>query len=105
MKLTMTTLWACLAERGTPPPTPEFLFHPVRLWRLDWAWPEKKLAVEVNGGLFSRGRHSRGVGQEGDYEKIAEAMILGWRVLVVSPRQIENGMALGWIERLYHSER
>ncbi len=105
MKYTLDTLWACLAERGIPPPAEEYRFHPTRMWRFDWVWPEKHLAMEINGGLYKQGRHSRGVGSEGDMEKLAEAMILGWRVLVVSPRQVENGQALDWIERLYNCEQ
>jgi hypothetical protein len=35
---------------------------------------------------------------EADAEKYGEAMVLGWRVLRVTPRQVKTGMALRWIE-------
>lgn len=59
----------------------EYKFHPTRKWSLDFAWPSVKLAVELNGGTFTRGRHTRGAGVEADYEKINEAQRLGWMVL------------------------
>ena len=36
---------------GLPPPVTEYRFHPERRWRADFAWPEKKLLVEVDGGV------------------------------------------------------
>lgn len=104
VKMTLATLWACLAEKGIPEPVSEFRFHPTRKWRFDWCFPERRLAVECDGALYVQGRHSRGAGREKDMEKLAEALCLGWRVLVVSPRHIENGAALDWICRLYHRE-
>ena len=64
------------------------------MWRFDYAWPTRKLALEVDGGLFTQGRHTRGSGRLGDMEKLSEAAILGWRVLYVSPAQLRNGHAL-----------
>jgi len=85
---------------GLPAPTPEFRFHPVRRWRLDWAWPDRSLAVEIDGGVYVQGRHSRGAGIEKDCEKYAEALMAGWRVLRVTPRHVKTGQALTWIEKL-----
>jgi very-short-patch-repair endonuclease len=83
-----------------PVPEREFRFHPTRKWRFDFAWPKESLAVEVDGGLFVAGRHSRGAGAEKDMEKFAEAMIGGWRVLRVSTNQVKTGAALKWVERI-----
>lgn len=77
--------------------------HPVcegRRWRFDFAWPDRQIAVEIDGGIWTRGRHVRGVGIEADHEKLAAAAIAGWRVLRVSPGQVTAGIALGWIERV-----
>lgn len=54
--------------------------------------------VEVQGGGFVNGGHSRGMGLERDCEKMATAAALGWRVLPVTGRQIKNGTALALIE-------
>lgn len=56
--------------------------------------------VEVDGGLFVNGGHTRGAARERDYERDAEAMMLGFRVLRVSPRQVKQGKALLWIQKL-----
>lgn len=55
----------------------EHRFHPPRLWRFDFAWPEAKLAVELEG----RGRHQTVVGVRNDCEKYNTALLDGWRVL------------------------
>ena len=83
-----------------PVPETERRFHDTRKWRFDVAWPVYKLAVEVDGGGFVAGRHSRGVGIEKDCEKYAEALCLGWRVLRCTPRQIRTGQAATWIETM-----
>ena len=59
----------------------EYRFHPVRKWRFDFAIPEHRVAIEVEGCVFQNGRHVRGVGYRGDCEKYNEAVKLGWRVL------------------------
>lgn len=79
-------------------------FHPRRKWRFDLAWQTndlmRNLAVEVDGGGFVNGRHSRGLGIEKDAEKFAEAACLGWTVIRVTPRQVQNGQAVKWVTQL-----
>lgn len=81
-----------------PEPMREFRFCK-RLWRFDLAWPERKLAVEVEGGTWTGGRHTTGSGFEKDAEKYNEAIVLGWRVLRVTPKMIDDGRALALIGR------
>ena len=45
---------------GLPAPVAQHKFHPVRRWRFDLAWPANMLAIEVDGGIWSNGRHTRG---------------------------------------------
>lgn len=82
---------------GLPEPVPEYRFHPDRRWRFDWAFPSEQIAVEQEGGIWIRGRHSRGAGFEKDTEKYAAAVILGWRVFRASPKQIADGIAVAWV--------
>lgn len=79
-------------------PEREYLFHPKRRWRFDFAWPDPKikLAVEVEGGIWSGGRHNRALGFEQDAVKYAHAAILGYRVIRVSTAQVMSGQAIQW---------
>ena len=79
----------------------EYKFHPTRRWRFDFCWPQDDimLAVEVEGGTWSGGRHTRGSGFEKDCEKYNEAALLGYTVLRVTADQVRNGKAFNWIER------
>jgi hypothetical protein len=67
----------------------EYIFHPTRNWRLDFAWPVQKVAVEIEGGVFSGGRHTRGTGFTEDCEKYNAATLHGWRLLRFTPQMLE----------------
>lgn len=59
----------------------EYRFHPERRWRFDYADVEHKIAIELEGGVWVRGRHNRGAGYIKDTKKYNAATVLGWRVL------------------------
>ena len=63
-----------------PPLEAEHCFHPCRKWRFDYAHPNTKVAVEIEGAIFARGGHSRGVGYREDCEKYNAATAAGWKV-------------------------
>ena len=83
-----------------PIPIREFKFHPKRKWKSDFVWTEQKLIVEVEGGIFSNGRHTRGIGFQNDCEKYNSATCLGYRVIRVTAEHIRSGQALKWIEEI-----
>ena len=66
----------------------EFRFHPKRLWRFDYAIPEHKIALEVEGGVWTGGRHTRPQGFLGDIEKYNTATLMGWRLLRTTPSEL-----------------
>ena len=66
----------------------EFRFHPTRRWRFDYAILSHKIALEVEGGVFTGGRHTRSKGFLGDMEKYNEAARLGWTVVRVIPAEL-----------------
>ena len=78
----------------------EYRFHPERRWRFDWADPERKVAIEIEGGVWTRGRHVRPIGYERDAEKYNEAAIAGWIVLRYSTGQFSRGIPLRDLSRL-----
>ena len=80
-----------------PQPKREFRFCD-RRWRLDFAWVDMLLAVEVHGGTYTNGRHVRGDGFAKDREKINTAQLLGWRVLEFDAKQVKDGTAIKVIE-------
>ncbi len=84
-QLQAQAFYAILKIANIDRPVTEFIFHPTRKWRMDYAWPYYKVAVEVEGGVFSGGRHTRGVGFMGDMEKYNTATSMGWKILRVTP--------------------
>jgi very-short-patch-repair endonuclease len=76
----------------------EYIFHPTRKWRFDYAIPEHKIALEVEGGVWTRGRHTRPEGFLGDIEKYNEAALLGWRVFRVTPDDLYTNKTFKLIE-------
>lgn len=79
-----------------PPPQREFKFHPNRDWRFDYAWPDKKIAVEVQG-MPHRIRERF----LSDVEKLAVAQIHGWQVLLVAGQDVRSGRAVSWLVTLW----
>lgn len=73
-----------------PPPVSQYRFHDTRKWRFDFAWPEWKLAVEIQGGTWSKGGHNTGYGITADYEKLRVAQRLGWKVLPYSTQDCKD---------------
>lgn len=84
---------------GLPEPERELRFAPPRRWRFDLAWPDRRLACEAEGGVYSGGRHTRGSGFEADCEKYNAATLAGWRVIRVTGKMIDDGRALALVER------
>ena len=77
-----------------PDPIREFRFHPSRRWRFDFAWPILKVAVEIDGGTWMGGRHSRGGGQAKSHDKQNAAVCLGWKVLRFTNQHLRDPEAV-----------
>ena len=75
-------------ENGIPEPTYEYKFHSVRRWKMDIAWPEQKVFLEVQGGIFVNGRHSRGAAMLKEWDKVNAASCMGWRILYCQPKDV-----------------
>lgn len=99
-KLELTLIQQIKAEKLDAGMVREHRFHPTRKWRFDIAWPDKRRAVEIQGGIWIGGRHNRPQGMENDAEKLNEAQAMGWFVLVVTAKQIGSGQAIRWIKEM-----
>lgn len=95
-------------QAGMVEPQREFQFHPTRKWRLDFAWPLAKVALEVEGGIYPMrqadgsmrpGRHTSPKAFELDAEKYNEAAVMGWCILRATARMVKDGRALAIVEQ------
>jgi very-short-patch-repair endonuclease len=70
-------------------PVREYQFHPTRRWRVDFAWPDRKVAVEIEGSVHRiKGRFAR------DIEKYNALARNGWIVLRYSAKMVHAGTAI-----------
>jgi hypothetical protein len=83
----------CKAHGFTP--EREYRFCEGRRWKFDFAFPENMVAVEIEGGIWSGGRHTRGAGYTKDLEKYNTAARLGWKVYRYTTEMVTAGTAIG----------
>lgn len=78
-------------------------------WKFDFAWPDHKIAVEIEGVSVVRagkmfligGRHGTIDGFKEDCEKYAWATVNGWRLLRFEQSQVKAGLAIDMLVRLF----
>ena len=92
-------LYYQIRSAGLPMPDREARLIPGRRHRVDLYWPHAKLVVEVEGGTWVNGAHSRGKHFEGDCWKYNELALMGYTVLRFTTDMISRGEALAMIER------
>lgn len=81
---------AMCKAHGLPIPVTEYRFHAVRRWRFDYLF-DGWLALEVQGAIWTQGRHTRGAGLLKEYEKLNHAVIEGYSVMFCTPQDIKRG--------------
>jgi hypothetical protein len=84
--------------RGFPEPVRQFKFHPKRRWKTDFAFPDLKIIIECEGGVFTRGRHTSPVGFTADCLKYDHAAAMGFFVYRFTGAQIRSGDAIAFLE-------
>jgi hypothetical protein len=89
---------------GLPKPEREHMFLAGRRFRFDFAWTDVRLGVEVEGGVFSKGRHTRGVGYSKDLEKYNLAAMHGWTVYRFTTQDVKSGIAVGFMEIIINNK-
>jgi hypothetical protein len=98
------TLLVHIRAAGLPEPEREYRFLAPGegpAWRFDFAWPEEKLAAEVEGGAWVEGggRHNRAQGFSEDCNKYNRAALHGWRLVRFTADMVADGHAIDTLIR------
>jgi hypothetical protein len=79
-------LWCLL---NGPSLVKEYRFHVARRWKFDYYHEPTMTAIELEGGLYSGGRHSRAEGYLSDIEKYNAASMQGIVILRLGTGQVD----------------
>jgi hypothetical protein len=104
-KETSKLFLAACREHGLPDPIFEYPFAwkaMGRKWRFDWLWG--KVALEIQGGIWTQGRHVRGAALLDEHKKLNAAAILGFRVLFCTPKDVESGAIFPVIKKALEAQ-
>lgn len=87
---------------GLPEPIRDHRGIPGRQFKMDLAWPPRKIYIEVDGGEWAmtnekKSRHGHALGMQSDCIKQNLALLAGWKPYRVTGSQVESGYALGVI--------
>lgn len=87
-----------------PEPQPEYCFHAERKWRIDFYFEAngRRLALEVEGGVFTGGRHTRGAGFVADIEKYNELSAAGIFLVRVTPDGLMKVETMELVKRVLY---
>lgn len=77
----------------------EYAFHQKRRWRFDYAIPEYRIAIEVEGGVWTKGRHTRAKGFLGDMDKYNTAAVMGWTLVRTTPTKLMTKQTFDYIKQ------
>ena len=98
-----------LRTAGLPEPEPQYRFAAMavggpgqgvrqrlaaaglRDWRADFAYPERRILIECEGGTYTHGGHVRGARYREDCTKYNAAQSLGFRVYRVTTDMVRDG--------------
>lgn len=83
---------ALCREYGIVAPVAEYAFHAKRRWRADYCWVEARILLEIDGGIWIKGRHVNPQGFLDDCEKLNNATLLGFRVLRYPPEKLSDAI-------------
>ena len=79
----------------------EYVFLKGRRFRFDFAWPKHMIAVEIEGGTWTQGRHVTGAGFAKDCEKYNLATLHGWRVYRFTTQMVNNESAIKFMHAVF----
>jgi very-short-patch-repair endonuclease len=82
----------------------EYQAIPGRKFRFDFAWEKERLLVEINGGTYTRGGHSTGLGIKRDYIKQNLCQLAGYKLLTFDSDMVKSGQALDFTEKMLRGD-
>jgi hypothetical protein len=93
--------FAKMLKAAFPDAVAEYKFHPTRRWRLDWFLPSVNVGIEIEGGIWIRGRHTRPVGFLRDIEKYNAVALMGIKLYRINHQDLKSAKAImAHIERI-----
>jgi hypothetical protein len=66
-------------------------------YRLDFAHPDTKVGIEIQGGVYNRGRHVTGSGYERDCRKYNLAYTSNWTIFLLTAQMAKDATWLALI--------
>ncbi|MEM9990624.1 MAG: hypothetical protein AAF738_02605 [Bacteroidota bacterium] len=95
----------CVSE-GLPKPVAEYKFHPKRKWRIDYYFERdnQKVALEVEGGVWTRGRHTRGSGFLKDIEKYNQLAVHGIYLVRCVPTDLLKVSTINLLKSIFNEQ-
>lgn len=96
-------LRALCAQVGLPAPQPEYKFHPARKWRIDYYFERDgvRVGLEIEGGIYSGGRHTRPGGFMGDMEKYNEMSVAGIYLVRAKSTKLPTMETINILKRIF----
>lgn len=80
-----------IISAGYPEPMRQMLLIPKRKFRADFYWPSLRAVLEVEGGVYTRGRHVRPSGFISDIKKYNLYAYHGYTLYRIIPQDVGNG--------------
>ena len=86
---------------GLPEPVRQYYYARPRKLRADFSFPEHRLLIEIQGGIFMKrgGAHGSITGILADLDRLNAATLAGFYMLRFTPDQVKTGEALAVIEK------
>ena len=91
-----------LMEHQLDIPKTEYRFLKKRRFRFDFAWPDRMIAMEVEGGVWMKGGggHTTGKGYTRDLEKYNLATLHGWEVYRFTTQDVTKEIAIAFMKNI-----
>ncbi len=74
-----------------------------RSWEFDFACPNVRILIEVDGGTYFKGGHTSGAALENQYNKQDVAAAMKWTVMRFTRNMIESGVAVALVTQALFS--